>query len=168
MEFEVETWLLAHQFDTCIPTETKITARKSRTCENIYPQIPLASAANKRLPIFPGYVFTRFSARHDPWRYIWSAPGVKKLFSSDPQTPTRIRPEAMRVILELAEHPNKEIYHQPKPLFQPGQEVIPTQGAFESFHGIFLQSHANRAKVLMSIFGRNSEVEIDIKHLRPV
>lgn len=115
----------------------------------------------KLRPLFPGYLFVSFNVENDPWRLLWRVPGVKRLFSDDPQRPTAVPGQALEAIRQ--ELRNIGIL-PPSPIvsIDTGDEIQFLKGTFRQFHGICELRDNDRVEVLLTIFGRPSRVEVPI------
>lgn len=113
-------------------------------------------------PFIPGYIFVRFDPQEDRWRSINGTRGVKKLFCSDPETPSRVRDGVMQLILDQCDGDYvrqagvDEILSRLLPV---GSQVVFTEGPFEGYRGKVLLSHVQRLDVILTIFGRPQRVK---------
>ena len=116
----------------------------------------------KQVVCFPGYVFVAFDIAQPEWRSIHKVKGVEGIISAGAERPIPVPPAAMRVLIELGY--DRPMVKDPVPeLIKHGALVRVTEGPFASFQGICLWSRKDRVRLLMSVFGRQSEIEISPK-----
>jgi len=117
-----------------------------------------------RGPLFPRYIFI-MARQRSPWGKIRDARGVERVICKTDGTPVPVPYRQMRFIRTRHKRGEKK---RIEPKFKQGQRVRVTNGPFESFEGTFDGSAQNRVKVLLSIFGRETEVQIPETDLRGV
>lgn len=131
-----------------------------------------AGAYDKIVPLFPRYLFVQFDVAEPAWRQIPSIPLVERLFSSTPERPTPVPQQAIEALLRECA-PNGVIYpneaaHKVFDAIEPGTELEILNGPFSSFRAVCLLSERKRLRVLASIFGRTTEVELRPADVRRV
>jgi len=113
-----------------------------------------------RRKFFPGYMLIEAELTDETKHVISSTPGVSGF----------VGPEGQPVPLDEKEVSNIEhrvglLEERPKPgiVFEVGESVRITQGPFANFQGeiIEINSQQQRLKVLVSIFGRETPVELE-------
>lgn len=127
-------------------------------------QVMIAHAGRKSLvsrPYIPGYAFVEKDHR-DP-RMIRNCPGVNGIVYG--QHSERQAEHVDQVVLSLREHEQSGFIGGPldarTPLFMAGECLRVIEGPFASFNGIFeCETGEQRARVLVSIFGRPTRVEL--------
>ncbi len=130
-----------------IPTETVAERRAGKTVET------------QRL-FYPGYVLVEMEMNDNVWHVVKSTPRVTG-FVGTGQTPTPLSPEEVDQILNRAavsaERP------KPKMTFERNEQVKITEGPFANFTGLVDEINADRntLRVLVTIFGRATPVELD-------
>jgi len=114
--------------------------------------------------VFPGYVLVEMILDPDSWFVVRNTPGVTSFVGGGNIPGSRNEP------VPLEEHEVKQILRQmgvetPKyrVAFQKGQSVRVTDGPFAEFIGTVdeVNPERNKLKVLVSIFGRETPVELD-------
>ncbi|MBC2770607.1 transcription/translation regulatory transformer protein RfaH [Pusillimonas minor] len=109
-------------------------------------------------PLFPRYLFIQLGHGHtaQSWAPIRSTRGVSRLvtFGSDPQKVDDALVEALRKQEAL-------IQQAPAPLFNPGEEVQITDGAFAGLAGVYQMTDGEqRAMVLIELLSKPVKVQI--------
>lgn len=121
------------------------------------------SVQNIERPYMPGYVFPLFDVYDDDWRVIPTTRGVLRLLSSDPETPSRIRPKAMEALLSQCDAngivQETEADRALARLIPVGSLVRVTAGPFTGFTGPVRLSTAEKIKVLLGERGIPVEVK---------
>jgi transcription antitermination factor NusG len=124
---------------------------------------------HKRLyPLFPSHIFLHFDAEQMEWRRIRSTTGVKNLYMLAPGKPYIIP----REFIERIEDPHFLDYDDSvqMELLQEGDNVriIDPENPLHMMQGIVNKSATERYEILVSIFGRYCNVEIDAAKLEKV
>ena len=108
--------------------------------------------------IFPGYVLVEMVMNDDTWYVVRNTPGVTDFVRSGAK-PVPLRPEEVEKILRRMEAEAPKI----KVSFRVGQKVRITAGPFEDFVGVVdaIDTDRARVRVLVSVFGRETPIELD-------
>ena len=120
-------------------------------------------------PLFPGYLFVHLdSVERDPtcWRAVRWAPGVRSILGTD-ETPIAVPHEAVEAIQERVKPHGFVRLGIP---FQPRSPVRFQSGPLAGLEAIFERplSRWGRARVLMTLLGRKTGVEVDVLDLERV
>ncbi|MDR2197901.1 MAG: transcription termination/antitermination protein NusG [Deltaproteobacteria bacterium] len=110
--------------------------------------------------LFPGYILVRMELNDVTWHAVKETPKVSG-FLGDKNNPMPISDEeASRVLVQMEEGAKKP---KPKFNFEEGDEIKVVEGPFNSFTGVVEEVHEDKGKlkVLISIFGRPTPVELD-------
>jgi len=132
-----------------VPTETEI-----------------RSAAGKRREIkkklYPGYVLVQMDMSDEMRHLIQQTAGVTHFVSSS-SVPVPLKMSEVNEIL----HTVGEEAQRPKTVWMINQSVRVTEGPFAEFSGKITEVNAERetVKVLISIFGRETPVEVDFTQI---
>ena len=111
--------------------------------------------------LFPGYILVNMVLTDETWHLIKDTPKITGFIGGDGRNPTPL-PEA-----EVAKvtHQIEEGKKSPKPIqhFEEGDTVRVIEGPFQNFSGIVEEVNADKCKlrVLVSIFGRSTPIELD-------
>ena len=129
-----------------IPTENEIEVRAGQR-----------QTVSKK--ILPGYVLVEMGMSDQSWKIVRNTPGVTGFVGSGDK-PTPLSEEEVSQILKQmeAEAPRLRIG------FREGQSIRVTDGPFVDFIGVVdsLNSEKGKVKVLLSLFGRETPVELDL------
>jgi transcriptional antiterminator NusG len=109
---------------------------------------------------YPGYVLIKMELNDDTWHLVKDTPKVTG-FIGEKNKPAPIPDEeAEKVIEQMAEG---AIRPKPKFCFEEGDEVQVIDGPFSNFNGVVdeVKPEKSKLKVLISIFGRSTPVELD-------
>ncbi len=132
-----------------VPTETEI-----------------RSAAGKRREVkrklYPGYVLVQMHLSDEMRHLIQQTAGVTHFVGSS-DTPVPLKQSEVDEILRTV----GEEAQKPKAVWATGQSVRITEGPFTEFTGRIVEVNAEREtlKVLISIFGRETPVEVDFTQI---
>ena len=108
--------------------------------------------------IFPGYVLVEMVMSDDSWYVVRNTPGVTSFVGSG-NKPTELTDTEVRAILRQIKIDAPKY----KVAFTKGEAVRVTDGPFTDLHGVVdeVNPERNKVKVLVSIFGRETPVELD-------
>lgn len=114
----------------------------------------------KSRKFFPGYIFVQMVLTDETWHLVRNASKVTGFVGSKTRPPEVPEAEVMRVTQQmqgLAEKP------RPKVKFTVGENVTVVDGPFSNFAGTVeeINEDKGKVKVLVSIFGRPTPVELD-------
>jgi transcriptional antiterminator NusG len=108
--------------------------------------------------ILPGYVLVHMKMSDSSWNVVRNTPGVTGFVGSGIK-PIPLREEEVSQILKqmTAETPKIKVG------FKSGQSVRVTDGPFTDFVGVVdeINTQKGKVKVLLSLFGRDTPVELD-------
>ena len=108
--------------------------------------------------ILPGYVLVEMKITDQSWNIVRNTPGVTGFVGSGVK-PVPLRKDEVDQILKqmAAETPRVKVG------FKPGQSVRVTDGPFTDFVGIVdeIIAEKGKLKVFLSLFGRETPVELD-------
>ncbi|HEX2878640.1 MAG TPA: transcription termination/antitermination protein NusG [Polyangiaceae bacterium] len=112
---------------------------------------------------FPGYLFVEMEMSEKVWHLVKETPKVTGFIGN--QRPQEVKPphieDLRKGITDGAVKP------KPRQQFQEGDEVRVIVGAFAKFSGTVQEVKPDRQKlkVMVSIFGRPTPVELDFNHV---
>src|SRR6266481_5064400 len=120
---------------------------------------------------FPGYIFVNMQLDDETWHVIKNTPKVTG-FVGHSTGPLAASPPALESIPEVPESEVTAIRQQmeegalrpkPKMLFEVGESVKVIDGPFQDFNGTVeeVRPEKGKVRVLISIFGRATPVELD-------
>jgi transcription termination/antitermination protein NusG len=112
---------------------------------------------------FPGYILVNMRLDKETWHIIKSTPKVTG-FVGGAMDPESVPPISEAEVREIT-HQMEEGAVKPKPkvLFEQGENVKVIDGPFQDFNGVVEEVKPDKGKlrVLISIFGRATPVELD-------
>lgn len=120
-----------------------------------------------RRKFFPGYLLVRMALDEDTWGFIKRIGRVSG-FVGDANKPVPIPDEDVKRVLSLVEQ--GEEAPQLRIKFEEGESVRVTDGPFANFSGVIQEVNEEKGKiqVMVSIFGRNTPVELDFTEVEKV
>ena len=114
---------------------------------------------------FPGYVLVNMVMNNETWHIVKNTPKVTG-FIGGTEKPTPIPEKQAREIL----HQIREGKLKPKPKvsFSKGDSISITDGPFTNFNGLVeeVKPEKGRLKVLVSIFGRSTPIELEFLQVK--
>lgn len=139
-------------FRILIPTEQELRTRAGKKRE----------VARK---IFPGYILIEMVLDDQTWYLVKSTTGVTGFVSSG-NKPVPLQDKEIANILEAVEGPRQK----PRVLWEKGQVVRVMSGPFAEFTGTIEDVNVQKEKlrVLISIFGRDTPVELDFTQVEKI
>jgi transcriptional antiterminator NusG len=132
-------------YEVVIPTEEEIEVRSGQR-------------RNVTKKILPGYVLIQMRMTDQSWNIVRNTPGVTGFVSSG-NKPVPLPDEELNRILKqmTAEAPKVKVG------FRKGQSIRVSDGPFIDFVGIVddINAEKGKVKVLLTLFGRETPVELD-------
>lgn len=109
---------------------------------------------------YPGYILVRMELDDETWHIVNDTAKVSG-FLGGREKPTPLTDEEAQKILSRME--DGKLKPKPKYYFEPGDEIRVIDGPFTNFNGTVDEVNAEKGKirVLVSIFGRSTPVELD-------
>lgn len=113
-----------------------------------------------RRKFFPGYMLVQMELNDGTWHLVKSTPKITGFVGSAVSPPSIPESEVLRLTQQIDEGTLKP---KPRVQFEDGENVRVIDGAFQNFNGVVDAVNADKAKVrvLVSIFGRSTPVELD-------
>jgi len=108
--------------------------------------------------VFPGYVLVEMSMTDESWYVVRNTPGVTSFVGSGNRPTPLMEGEVKKILKQMGvEAPKFKLQ------FSKGQSVRVKDGPFAEFIGTVdeVNPERNKVKVLVSIFGRETPVELD-------
>ncbi len=137
-------------FNVLVPTEKKIKIRSGK--RQVYED-----------KIYPGYVLVQMIVTDDSWYVVRNTPNVTGFVGSG-NIPVPVTPEEYGIIEKRTgmEQPKFKID------FKVGEHVGITSGPFANYDGIIdkIDPEKGKVKVLVSIFDRETPVELDFTQVK--
>jgi transcriptional antiterminator NusG len=116
---------------------------------------------------FPGYILVEMNMSDHAWHVVKNTPKVTGFVGAGAK-PTPLSKDEVEQILQqvrtAAEKP------KPKYMFEKGEQVRINEGPFTSFNGVVdeVNLDKNTLKVMVTIFGRSTPVELDFLQVEKI
>lgn len=109
---------------------------------------------------FPGYILVKMELNDDTWHLVKNTPKVTGFVGSGKSPAPVPEEEVMRITKQIDEG---TLRPKPKVEFEKGESVRVVDGPFASFNGVVeeVNPEKGKLKVLVSIFGRSTPIELD-------
>jgi transcription termination/antitermination protein NusG len=109
---------------------------------------------------FPGYIFVNMELDDETWHVVKDTPKVTG-FVGHSTTPPEVPASEVEAIKQQMEE--GALRPKPKVLFEVGESVKVVDGPFQDFNGTVeeVRPEKGKVRVLISIFGRATPVELD-------
>ena len=116
--------------------------------------------------LYSGYAFAHIDLDTDLWHKIQSLPRVSR-FIGEQKTPTALTEADIKNILDRVEQKSAP---RPKVDFETGEMVRIINGSFANFTGMVEEYDLDHGKLKLnvSIFGRNTPIEIDYTEVEKI
>lgn len=165
-------WYIVHTYSgaeekvkTALEEQIKALGKEAFFSEILVPTekvVELVKGERKTSPrkFYPGYILVRMELNDETWHLVKNTPKVTG-FVGEKNRPVPISDEeAQKVIDQMNEGAIKP---KPKFYFEEGDEVRVIDGPFSNFNGVVEEVKPDKGKirVLISIFGRATPVELD-------
>jgi transcription termination/antitermination protein NusG len=116
---------------------------------------------------FPGYILIKMKLTDDSWHMIKNTPKISG-FVGDKRNPAPVpESEIQRMTNRISEGASRP---KSKVNFSEGEKVRVVDGPFNNFNGVIEDVNADKGKlrVLVSIFGRSTPVELDFVQVEKI
>lgn len=109
---------------------------------------------------FPGYMLVKMELNDKTWHLVKGTPKVTGFVGGSTNPPIVPEEEVSRITKQIEDGTLKP---KPKVEFEKGEAVRVTSGPFSTFTGIIdeVSAEKGKLKVLVSIFGRSTPIELD-------
>ena len=109
---------------------------------------------------FPGYILVEMNMSDDAWHVVKNTPKVTGFVGAGSKPTPLTREEVDQIIQQVTVAAEKP---KPKYTFDRGDQVRINEGPFTSFNGVVddVNIDRNTLKVMVTIFGRSTPVELD-------
>ena len=145
---------------------------KARVGEIIVPMEPEPPAGEKRRPggrrkFFPGYILVQADLNEEVQHFIRHRPNVTGFVGNDKGPRPLSESEVEKIRVQMSEGP---VRTAEEVQFEEGNAVRVTDGPFVNFSGIIeeVRPEKRKLKVLVTIFGRATPVEVDFDQVERV
>ena len=109
---------------------------------------------------FPGYLLVQMEMTDESWHLVHTTQGVTGFIGAGRRPVSLSEEEVAEILRQTEERKDKPT---PRVSFQKGEGVRVIEGPFTNFSGVIEEVNASRGKlkVLVSIFGRQTPVELE-------
>ncbi len=109
---------------------------------------------------FPGYILLNVDLNDETWHTVRGTPKVTGFVGNDLHPEPVSDEEAMKIISRIKDGALKP---KPKVMYEEGDSIRVIDGPFANFQGVVEEVHPDkgRVKVMVSIFGRETPVELE-------
>ena len=140
--------------DVIVPTEDVVEVRKG-------------TKVNAERKFFPGYILIKMEMSDESWHVVMNTPRVTGFLGSRNKPQPITEAEANRIMQQM-----EEGIQRPQTVvdYEVGEQVRVTDGPFASFIGLVedVDLEKARLKVLVSIFGRSTPVELEFNQVEKI
>ena len=168
-----KNWYVLHVysgFEKKVADAIKETAKKQGLSESIEEvlvpmeevvEVRRGQKVNAERKFFPGYILIKMDMNDEAWHLVKNTPKVTGFLGGGGSKPLPISEKEAEHIM----HQIQEGAERPRPTvsFDIGEQVRVCDGPFNSFNGVVeeVDEERSRLKVLVSIFGRSTPVELE-------
>lgn len=153
LEHRIESMHVGHKiFQVIVPTEEQIELKEGHR-----------RVVERR--VFPGYILVQMVLDDESWYVVRNTPGVTGFVGIGNQPTPLSSDEVDRIMRRIeSEEPRVQVD------FKVGERVRVTDGAFAEFQGVVdaIDLDRGKARIMISIFGRETPVEVDFLQLQKV
>lgn len=109
---------------------------------------------------FPGYILVQMDLDEETWHIVKGTPKITGFVGNSTHPPIIPEEEVKRITQQIDEG---TLRPKPKVSFEKGESVRVTDGPFSTFSGVVedVNPEKGKLKVLVSIFGRATPIELD-------
>lgn len=120
---------------------------------------------NVKRKVFPGYVLVFMEMSDEAWHVVRETPGVTSFVGSGTKPLPLEERDVDRILRRMEEEPTRV-----KMSLVVGEAVRITDGPFTDFEGMVddVNEEKGKVKVLISIFGRSTPVELDFLQVEKI
>lgn len=117
---------------------------------------------------FPGYILIKADLQPELWHLLMDVPRVSGFIGGTKEEPIPIDEKEFEAIVEQIDSGVQQAAEEKT--FDIGQKVLITEGPFANFTGSIdeVNSEKSKLKVLVSIFGRPTPVEVTYDNVKTV
>ncbi len=116
---------------------------------------------------YPSYVLVQMVLDEETWYLVMNTPGVTRFVGGRDQPMPLKDSEVARVVEQAEKGRTKTIREAP---FELGDSVMVVDGPFNGFSGVVeeIDPERGKVKVMVTIFGRATPVELEFPHVKPL
>ncbi len=129
--------------------------------EQVVERTKTGKTRNVSKRFYPGYMLVQMDLTNETWHVVKDTPKVTGFVGGNNRKPSQVPPHEVARILGLISKESVET--KPKIHFVKGEGIRVIDGPFANFNGVVDEVRPDKGKlrVLVSIFGRSTPVELD-------
>lgn len=131
--------------------------------EDVVEMVKREKKTSKR-KFFPGYILIRMELNEESWHIVKNIPKITGFVGGSTSPPSIPDEQVQKITAQIGEG---ALRPKPKVLFEEGENVRVIDGPFTNFNGIVeeVKPDKGRLKILVSIFGRSTPVELEFSQV---
>jgi transcriptional antiterminator NusG len=116
---------------------------------------------------FPGYILVEMNMTDHAWHVVKNTPKVTGFVGAGAKPTPLSKDEVEQILTQVRSAAEKP---KPKYMFDKGEQVRINEGPFTSFNGVVdeVNLDKNTLKVMVTIFGRSTPVELDFLQVEKI
>ena len=116
---------------------------------------------------FPGYILVQMTMNDRSWHLVKNTPKVTGFVGAGAKPTPLSKDEVDQILTQVKTAAEKP---KPKYMFEKGEQVRINEGPFTSFNGVVdeVNLDKNTLKVMVTIFGRSTPVELDFLQVEKI
>ena len=116
---------------------------------------------------FPGYILVEMTMTDNAWHVVKNTPKVTGFVGAGAKPTPLTKEEVDQILLQVSTAAEKP---KPKYSFEKGDQVRINEGPFASFNGVVddVNLDKNTLKVMVTIFGRSTPVELEFLQVEKI
>ena len=116
---------------------------------------------------FPGYILVEMNMSDHAWHVVKNTPKVTGFVGAGAKPTPLSKDEVEQILQQVRSAAEKP---KPKYMFDKGEQVRINEGPFTSFNGVVdeVNLDKNTLKVMVTIFGRSTPVELDFLQVEKI
>ena len=116
---------------------------------------------------FPGYILVEMNMSDHSWHVVKDTPKVTGFVGAGTKPTPLTKDEVDQILQQVRSAAEKP---KPKYMFEKGEQVRINEGPFTSFNGVVedVNVDKNTLKVMVTIFGRSTPVELDFLQVEKI
>ena len=116
---------------------------------------------------FPGYILVEMNMTDHAWHVVKNTPKVTGFVGAGSKPTPLSKDEVEQILTQVRSAAEKP---KPKYVFERGEQVRINEGPFTSFNGVVddVNLDKNTLKVMVTIFGRSTPVELDFLQVEKI
>lgn len=122
---------------------------------------------NSKRKFFPGYMLVQMELNEKTWHLVKNTSKITGFVGDAVNPPAVPEHEVSRLLLQISEGMNKP---KVRTHYEQGENVRVMDGPFSNFNGLIeeVNPEKGKIKVLVSIFGRSTPVELDYTQIEKI